>query len=481
MIYVDKSRNMPLYRQLYVNITGEILSGAMPAGYRLPATRKLAAELSIGRNTVEKAYQQLEAEGYIIARAGSGFTVAEIPLDFSTSCKVPPEDHMTASGSPASVTVESEGAVKNEKDGIRYDFVYGSMANDVFPYKQWRRCMNDVLTRMELEPALHYPPRMGQPELQQAVAAYLRRSRNVSCRPEDILITPGQQHSMEILANLVSDGRRAFAMEEPGYDGIRRVFEVNGFGIVPVKVGGDGIIMDELENVSADFLYLTPSHQFPTGSVTPVGRRRQLINWAGETGTYIIEDDYDSELRYYTSPIPAMQSLDAGGSTIYTGTFSKSLAPVMRTAYMILPEKLREKYRQRYGRYNSMVSTFHQLTLARFISEGYYEQHINRLRTIYRRKHAALLKAMDDVFGERIRVLGEGAGIHLMIDVDSPLPQCELADRAAKIGIRLYTTEILYADRSGCPQHRLMLGFPIVPTDAFEDIMRDLRKVWEME
>ena len=480
MIYVDKNRKMPLYRQLYLNITEEILSGTMPAGYRLPATRKLAGELSIGRNTVEKAYKQLEAEGYITARAGSGFTVAEIPLDFS---KTHGEYHDADDAGVCNTDgLDDSGEVRSSEadERIRYDFVYGSMANDVFPYRQWRRCMNDVLTRMEMEPALHYPPRTGQPELQRAVAGYLRRSRNVSCRPEDVIITPGQQYSMDILAHLAEGDVRRLAMEEPGYDGIRRVFEVNGFDIVPVSVGEDGMIMDELENVSADFLYLTPSHQFPTGSVTSAGRRRQLINWAEKTGTYIIEDDYDSELRYYTSPIPAMQSLDVGGHTIYTGTFSKSLAPVMRTAYMILPEKLMEKYRQRYGRYNSMVPTFHQLTLAQFISEGYYEQHINRLRTIYRRKHAALLKAIADVFGNRITVLGEGAGIHLLIDVRSPLSQEELVARAEKTGIRLYTTKVLYADKGKCPNHRLLMGFPIVPTEAFEDIMKDLYRAWEM-
>ena len=334
MIYVDKKKKEPIYRQLYSSIVAEIFAGAMPAGYRLPATRKLAQELSIGRNTVEKAYQQLEAEGYVRARTGSGFTVEQIPLDFSG--KEPDEG--------------AQSALQKKEEKPKYDFAYGPMAGENFPYKQWRRCVNDVLTEMELQPALYYPDRYGEPALQKAVCGYLKRSRNVLCRPEDILITPGQQYAMEILANLISPEERTFAMEEPGYDGIRKVFEMNEFQIIPIKIQDGSITRESLEHVDAKLLYLTPSHQFPTGAVMPVGERRKILQWAEETETYLIEDDYDSELRYYTNPIPAMQSMDAGARTIYTGTFSKSLAPVMRVSYMILPEALQEKYQQRFGR-----------------------------------------------------------------------------------------------------------------------------------
>lgn len=472
MIFIDRKSNIPLYKQIYKCIINEILSGAMTAGHRLPATRKLAEDLSIGRNTVDKAYQQLEAEGYISSHIGSGFTICDIPIGFEKTVsdektqyseKLP---EISPSGSLTKVTEP------------KYDFVYGSIDNDVFPYKQWRRCMNDVLTSMEMSENLHYPSRMGEPELQKAISGYLKRSRNVSCNPSNILILPGQQHAMEILANIFEGGRKVFAMEEPGYDGIRNVFEKNDFCIVPMPVDKNGISIDAIKNTDADLLYLTPSHQFPTGAVLPIGRRKQILSWAVKTNTYIIEDDYDSELRYYTNPIPAMQSLDTAGKTIYTGTFSKSLAPVMRTSYMILPNILKDKYIERYGRYNAFVPVFHQKALAAFINEGFYEQHINRLRNIYRKKHTALLKAIDEIFGKKVTVLGEGAGIHILLAVKTKLSRKKMIERAEKHGIRVYDTEILYSNPANCPEHQLLLGFPTVPTDAFESILKMLYEEW---
>ena len=522
MIYIDKTSGIPLYKQIYSSIAADILTGVIASGSRLPSTRRLAQELSVGRNTAEKAYKQLEAEGYITARAGSGFTAEKIPLDFSGGFSAGVSAHSSAkpqaagfsrsphkagtgsrikpnAGSappqapqrpPAAVrtrSADSDGAVipvstEVPADAVQpvYDFIYGSIDSTVFPYKQWRRCMNDALTKMELEPALHYPARYGQPELQSAIAGYLRRSRNVTCDPEDILITPGQQHSMELLANLFEGDCLRFAMEEPGYDGIREVFAKNGFEIVPINVEQDGISLTSLEKTSADLLYLRPSHQFPTGSVLPVAKRRLLLQWAQDSGTYIIEDDYDSELRYFTDPIPAMQSMDGENMTIYTGTFSKSLAPVMRTAYMILPPELKARYAGRYGRYNAFVPTLHQLTLAGFIDEGFYEQHINRLRTLYRKKHTALLRAVDEVFGDKVKVTGEGAGIHLLIDVKCGLTQEDLIAKAAAAGIRLYPTRTLYAVERNAPQHQLLLGFPLVPEAAFTGIMMKLRDAWGM-
>ncbi len=474
MIFTDRKNPIPLYRQIYNCIVNEILSGSMPAGHRLPATRKLAEDLSVGRNTVDKAYHQLEAEGYINSRTGSGFTVCDIPIGFEGTNY---EKTMTY----AEKHTETSASNRNDDTSAipKYDFVYGSMDNDVFPYKQWRRCMNDILTAMEVSENLHYPARMGEPELQRAIAGYLKRARNVSCDPGNILILPGQQHAMEILSNIFDGDSKVFAMEDPGYDGIRKVFEKNGFRIIPVKVDNDGVSMVYIKNITADLLYLTPSHQFPTGAVLPIGKRRQLLRWAAETGTYIIEDDYDSELRYYTSPIPAMQSLDTAGMTIYTGTFSKSLAPVMRTSYMILPDILKERYMERYGRYNAFVPVFHQKALAAFINEGFYEQHINRLRKIYRRKHAALLKAIDDAFGKDITILGGGAGIHILIKVKSNLTRKQMIEAAEKKGIRVYDTDILYSDPASCPEHQLLLGFPTVPTEAFESIFRTLREEWK--
>ena len=203
---------------------------------------------------------------------------------------------------------------------------------------------------------------------------------------------------MEMIANIFEEGRKYFIMEEPGYDGIRKVFENHRYDIKPVPVEQDGIETGLLGHVNSSLLYVTPSHQFPTGAVTSIAKRRQLLQWAEDTDSYIIEDDYDSELRYVTKPIPAMQALDVCDRTIYTGTFSKSLAPVMRTAYIVFPPGLMQRFMSYYQRYNSQVNTLHQLTLADFIASGSYQRHISRLRNNYRKKLNILMEAVDRVF-----------------------------------------------------------------------------------
>ncbi|MCI7304269.1 PLP-dependent aminotransferase family protein [Ihubacter massiliensis] len=465
MLYIDRDSASPLYEQIYAAFVREILTGALAAGDRLPATRKLAEELSVGRNTVDKAYQQLAAEGYIESRIGSGFLVCKIPLQLDA-------------GAPAHSRSREEGPLY--KMPARYDFAYGSVDNSVFPHGQWRKSVNNALTTMELNPAIQYPCRQGEPALRLEIARYLQRSRGVVCDPDQMVITCGQQHSMEMIANIFENTGKRFAMEEPGYDGIRAIFANHRFQLQPVPVESDGISMTAVEKLDTDLLYVTPSHQFPTGAVLPVGKRRQLLSWAQETNTYLIEDDYDSELRYYTNPIPALQSLDIHDRTIYTGTFSKSLAPSMRTAYIVFPKSLIPAYKAYYQRYNAQVSPLHQLALADFISGGHYERHINRLRTVYRKKQAALLFALEEIFGDSVSVCGGGAGIHLLLDIKSPFSQDQLIERAESIGIRFYSTQILYIDPQNCPRSQLLLGFPTIPVEAFTSILTELKKVWEI-
>lgn len=303
MLYLDRNNRTPFYEQIYQALVREILSGSLSAGDRLPATRRLAEELSVGRNTVDKAYQQLAAEGYVQPRQGSGFLVNRIPLE------LPAEEDSALS--------VSDDPPREPAIPARYDFAYGSMDNSVFPYRQWRKSLNNALAAMELSEIIPYPCRQGEPALRREIARYLQRSRGVICSPSQMVITCGQQHSMEILANIFEPSGKVFAMEDPGYDGIRVIFANHHYRLLPVPVEEDGVSVNALRGEKADLLYVTPSHQFPTGAVLPVAKRKQLLRWAEETNAYLIEDDYDSELRYYTSPIPAMQSLDPYGRTIY--------------------------------------------------------------------------------------------------------------------------------------------------------------------
>lgn len=471
MIYVEKAKGIPMYEQIYEKLVDEILSGDLKAGEMLPPTRVLAEELSVSRNTVDRAYQQLTAEGYIQAKPRSGFVVSSIPLDFTSGEK---EAAGTERGKGDRETIQKSAAIK-------YDFSYGSMDNKVFPYKQWRKSLNDMLGQMEMADVMRYPDKMGELSLRREISRYLKSARDVECDPYQIVVTSGQQHSMEMIANMFEDGRKRFIMEEPGYDGIRKVFENHGYEIRPVPVEEDGVALAPLSSMDSALLYVTPSHQFPTGAVTSIAKRRQLLQWAEDTDSYVIEDDYDSELRYATRPIPAMQALDICGRTIYTGTFSKSLAPVMRTAYIILPPGLVERFMRYYQRYNSQVNTLHQLALADFIASGNYQRHVNRLRTTYRKKLNVLMEAADRVLGDKVKITGGDAGIHILMRVESRLSLDELLERAESTGIRLYDTRALYVQQENCPANELLLGFPTVPEEALEPIMKKLAEVWELD
>lgn len=460
MLYIDKTNKTPIYEQLYSQLMEAIMSGSIAPGSALPATRRLAEDLAISRNTVNKAYHQLAAEGYIQPRAGSGFTINPIPVE------------MTHTQAPKPIKPAPQPAP------FRYDFDYGNIDNQAFPYRQWRKSVNRVLDAAEILPNILYPHYMGEMPLREEIARYLYRSRSVKCTAEQIIITCGHQHSVEILANLFRCGKKRCAMEDPGYDGIRSVFLNHDYHMDYIAVEEDGLDISQAERLPLDLLYVTPSHQFPTGAVLSVAKRLRLLDWAHKTGAYIIEDDYDSELRYHTDPIPSMQSLDCHDSVIYTGTFSKALSPAIRIAYMVLPPELLERYHQFYQLYGSQVSPLHQLALADFIANGCFERNVNRLRTLYRKKQDALKAAISKVFGETIRVSGEGAGLHLLLDIDTDIPPEVLIEEAASIDVKLYSVKPYYADCAKAPKCQIQFGFPTISQEQFVPILARLKEVW---
>lgn len=460
MFYIDKESAVPIYEQLYSTLVDAIKTAALEPGTNLPSTRSLAESLSISRNTVNKAYYQLAAEGYIQSRPGSGFTINNIPVN-----SFAPTIHHKMPPAPEVIP-------------FRYDFDYGNIDNTTFPYKQWRKCVNKVLDTAENRPRVLYPHYAGERPLQEEIARYLYRSRSVKCTPDQIIITCGHQHSVEIIANMFDGGNKRCAMEDPGYDGIRSVFTNHNYDMHYIPVEKDGLVCDAATSLPLDLLYVTPSHQFPTGAVLSISKRIKLLEWACKTEAYIIEDDYDSELRYYTNPIPSLQSLDQYERVIYTGTFSKALSPAIRVAYIVLPHDLLPTYHNFYQLYGSQVSPLHQLALADFIAEGHFERNINRLRTLYRKKQEILKEAITEVFEDRIEVSGDGAGLHLLLEIDTDAPPEVLIEKAASIDIKLYPVESYYADPSTAPPCQIMFGFPTVPEDKFKIILDELKRVW---
>lgn len=461
MIYIDKSSAVPIYEQLYYSLTNAIHSGSFAPGSKLPATRYLSDELAISRNSVNRAYHQLEIEGYVYAKAGSGFIVNEIP-------SVGYNDEFTH-------IIHTLPAAP----ALRYDFDYGNIDNLTFPYKQWRKSVNRTLDSVETCRSILYPDYMGEAALREEIARYLYRSRSVICNPEQVVITCGHQHSVEILANIFESSQKRCGMEDPGYDGIRSVFCNHHYQMHYIPVENDGLDISETMSRPLDLLYVTPSHQFPTGAVLSISKRISLLEWAHNTGAYIIEDDYDSELRYYTNPAPSLQSLDHNERVIYTGTFSKALSPAIRIAYIVLPHALLPRYHEYYHLYGSQVSPLHQLALADFMANGSFERNINRLRTLYRKKQDLLKTAMNEVFGDQITISGDGAGLHLLVNIDTSTPPEILIEKASSCGIKLYSVKPYYANPSTAPKCQLQFGFPTIAMDDYRPVLMELKKIWE--
>ena len=463
MLYINRSSKTPIYKQIYDSFKEDILTGRYAPQTRLPATRRLAKDLGVSRNTVDLAYQQLVLEGYIVPHACSGFTVE--PIAPSTVYQpVKRKD-----------TAEEQQKPKNK---IQYDFWYPLLDCSLFPMKTWKKLYCSALSEIGSSKFISYPERHGEPQLQKAIADYLFRSRGVHCAPHQVIISCGIQFNLELLLKLFDPSCCTAAMEEPGYNGVRDLLQANHFRVSPIPVDHDGIVTQHLKDCRASLLYITPSHQFPTGAILPVNRRMEILDWAKQQNAYIIEDDYDSELRYFSNSIPSLQSIDRNDRVIYLGTFSKVLAPGLRISYLVLPPQLLERYRQICGFYLCQVPYTNQLALTEFINSGYLEQHIRRVRHAYSEKQAKFLSAIDRVFGERIHLFSKNAGLHMLADIETTLTSEELIQRAEKVGIRVYSAKFCWSSPATAPEHQLILGYGSIPAQDYEPALRLLYHAW---
>lgn len=444
MFVLDHNGQEPLYKQLYRQIRADVLSGKMSAHARLPSVRDLAAELSTSRNTVDGAYQELAAEGYIYSRERSGYFVSAL------------DQH----AAPLSLRNESlkQGSTPQPSPTFTYDFHPARLDPASFPAAPWRTCFLECLRENSREFSQYSDPQ-GDWGLRSNIQQYLERSRGVICKPDQIVICAGLQHSLDLVAHLLKENHSTVAVEDPGYHLPRAVFRNNMFNIVPVAVGPGGIDLEALRASGGSIVYVTPSHQLPMGYVMPVANRLNLIGWAESGGNLIIEDDYDSELRYHGKPIPSLQGLRPDGNIIYTGTFSKILSPALRLSYMVLPCSLLARFQALYNDYFSAVSLMEQKTMARFMELGYWERHVRRMRISYQKKHDAMLKAIDQYFGARATVVGQGAGLHVVMQLQDKNPgETEIIRRAAHHGINLFPFSATCVTGAPAATH-ILLGF----------------------
>ena len=417
---LKKSPGVPLYEALYRAIRGDILSGSLAAGEKLPSKRALAENLEVSKITVEAAYNQLLAEGYISAREKVGYFVEDIPHRQTVAAAKPAPEQPPAKGL---VDLTANGSAR-------------------FPFATWSRLQREVMLDYG-EKLLNPMPNRGIPELRQAIADHLADFRGMKTDPEHILVGAGTDFLYNILVQLL--GRdKIYALEEPGYDKTRRIYTAAGARCLSAPMDESGVRPEGLGE--AGVLHISPSHHFPTGIVTPVSRRLELLAWA-EAGEdrWIIEDDYDSEFRFHAHPMPAMQALDRQGRVIYLNTFSKSLAPSIRISYMVLPEALMEKFRRELGFYSCTVPSFEQYTLARFISGGWFEKHINRMRKYYKTSRNRLVGRLESwEYASLLTVQEKDAGLHFLVKVDTAMAEEELVAWCARQGVKVRTLSSYY-------------------------------------
>jgi GntR family transcriptional regulator/MocR family aminotransferase len=441
-IELDAASDVPLHRQLYDALRGAIVDGRITPGTRLPSTRALAETLGVSRSTITSSFAQLHSEGYLEATTGSGtFVSDDLPAEG------PPErPRRDVQGPGASIRLSTYGASLAEAGPLEpprvpgtIDFRDGRPAFDAFPFAQWRRC---IARSIGSDGAwLDYSPDpAGDAGLREAIAAYLGRARAVRARAGDVVIVSGSQQAIDIIARVLIEPGDVVALEEPGYLGAQRTFAANGADLRPIPVDEDGVRIDLLERdaSNARLVYVTPSHQFPLGVVLSSERRRELLRWAEGAGAIVVEDDYDSAYRYEGRPIPALAGIDLSGRVLYVGTFSKTMFPALRIGYVVVPPALRCVVLAAKAFSDRQSPILEQRALASFIADGSFERHLRRMRVLYRERRAALLAALRRAIGHDATVIGDRAGMHLVVRLRGAGP--DFAERALRAGVALMST-----------------------------------------
>jgi len=456
---LEKRTGQPLYLLLYRAIREDILSGKLSG--KLPSKRTLAQHLKLSTVTVENAYAQLIAEGFIESIEKKGYFVSEIPAISTENRNFTKEKTMKRSDSSVFLDLRN-----NQPDPA------------VFPFSVWSKLMREVLSGEDREKLLGAADPCGVVELREAIAESLYRLRGLEVSPENILIGAGTDFLYNVLAQLL--GRQAvFAVEDPGYPKIRQVYTKCGAHCVPVSLDDQGMNLSALYASGATAIHISPSHHYPTGIVTPIGRRQALLRWAEEVNGIIIEDDYDSEFRFTGRPIPTLQSIDHGGRVVYMNTFSQTISPSMRVGFMVLPPRLLEQYRQELDFYACTVPALEQHVLARFLSGGHYEQHLSRMRKEYRTRRAAVLEAFrNSSFAQQITISEQGAGLHFLLRLNTRQSDEALRRQAEHLGVRLSFLSEFAADPHPDYDHTLVVNYAGLHPEHLEETVMLLEQVF---
>ena len=529
---LHKNKSTPLYMQIYSYIKSEVLARRLKAGTKLPSKRALAAQLGISTITIEGAYGQLMAEGYIYAKAKSGYYIS--PLEsiqqaddsaadffqhntlgdaqlFSGPEKISYESGYTdnmpgASGTvnmaglsnspstsgifvPSSLgstntalynasseissrssitstspisTISSKGRMIHESTAqtscATIDLSSNNILPESFPFSIWTKLMRHTMSENQAL-LLTKSPTAGIYSLRCAIAEHLLRFRGMHIQPEQIIIGAGTEYLYELIIKLI--GRdKIYCVEDPGYHKLQRIYTDNGACCFSLPIDQQGMSVTALNAVRCDVIHISPSHHFPTGIITPVSRRYELLGWATSGQRYIIEDDYDTEFRLVGKPIPSLFSMDMSSKVIYMNTFSKSLTSTIRISYMVLPMPLMEEFNRRLGYLSCTVSTFEQYTLAEFINQGYFERHINRMRNNYKKLRQLLLKELlTHPEHDKIQILQQASGLYFLLKINTTLSDRDLRSRLQQNGVHLQSLQHYYQNRQAAPEHTFVVNY----------------------
>lgn len=462
---VDRGSAVPLTAQVYEQVRSLILRQELAEGERLPSSRELASGIGVSRNVVLEAYDRLTAEGYVESIAQKGTYVA-------TGSSY--ERHKETNLEPVTPFVTG---IRPSSRPAAIDFRAAHPAMDYFPRIVWGRLAKEVCLEAP-ERVFGYSQAEGIPELRSVLARYLQQVRGVRCHPEQIVITSGATQALHLITELLSHNKETrIAVEDPVTDEMRTIFTYAGSTVIPVPVDEKGIVPEELpEGDNPDFIFVIPSHQFPLGGTLPIQRRIQLLEYARLHDCFIVEDDYDSEFTYEGVAVHSMQGLDPE-RVIYVGTFSKILSPALRIGYAVLPERFVTKYRRLKWFADRHTSAFEQLILARFMEEGYFERHIRRMKKIYRQRREALVTCLKQELPQA-KILGESAGMHLVVEIPGTRFTESLLRRIHLEGVQVYAVEH-YAINKGRHEHQIVMGYGGLPIESIQQGVVRLRHAIE--
>ena len=441
---LNNVNNLKLYEYIYACIKKDILNGTLKPNDKLPSKRAFANNMGISVITVENAYSQLLAEGYIYSEPRKGFFVSEIsqlPTPLITD------------------NTDRHIKLKQKNDFIIADFTSNQTNHGNFPFASWNKILRKVISENR-DLLMTNPPAGGTYELRNAIAGHLRSFRNMNVQPEQIIIGAGTEYLYGLIIQLLGHDKK-YAVENPGYNKIAKIYLSNNVCCKYIDIDRQGIILEDIISEKADIIHISPSHHFPTGIVMPIQRRYDLLNWANEDeNRYIIEDDYDSEFRFSGRMIPTLQSIDNNEKVIYINTFTKSLASTIRISYMVLPPKLVREFYTRLSFYSSAVSNFEQLTLAEFISGGFFERHINRMRNYYRKQRDLLLDAIyNSPLASKISISEADSGLHFLMHINTELSDVEITDRANKANIKISSLSQYYLTPTNDKNHYFIINY----------------------